>query len=140
MQLTKRTDISLRVLMHLATFADGLGTVRDMAARYNVPRNHVVKVVHRLSSLGYLRSVQGRGGGVTLALPAGDIVVGQVVRDMEATLDVIDCAKNDCPLTAGCLLKGALNRATQAFLDTLDGYTVADLVRNRDRIVALVGA
>ena len=140
MQLTKHTDIALRVLMHLATFPDSLGTARDIADRYNVSRNHVVKVVHRLAGLGYLRSVQGRGGGVTLALPPGDIVVGQVVRDVEATLDVIDCAKNDCPLTSGCLLKGALNQAMRAFLATLDDYTLADLVRNRDRIVALVGA
>ena len=140
MQLTKHTDISLRVLMHLATFPDRLGTAGDIAERYNASRDHVAKVVHRLSSLGYLKSVQGRGGGVTLALPPGDVVVGQVVRDMEATLDVIDCVKHDCPLTSGCLLKGALNRATRAFLATLDGYTLADLVRNRDRIVALVGA
>ena len=138
MQLTKHTDISLRVLMHLA-FADKLVTAREIAVRYNVSRNHVVKVVHRLSGFGYVQSVRGRGGGVVLAHAPDDIVVGQVVRDMEATLEVIDCAKNDCPLTGGCLLKGALNQATRAFLDALDRYTVADLIRNRDNIIRLVG-
>ena len=139
MQLTKHTDISLRVLMHLAAFPDELGTVRDIAERYKVSRNHLVKVVHRLVNLGYLKSVQGRGGGITLARPAGDIVVGRVVRDTEATLEVIDCAKTDCPLLPGCLLKRALNKATREFLKTLDRYTVADLVRNRRTIVRLVG-
>lgn len=139
MQLTKHTDISLRVLMHLAAFPDELGTVKDIASRYNVSRNHLVKVVHRLVNLGYLQSVQGRGGGIGLAQSARDIVVGRVVRDMEATLEVIDCAKANCPLLPGCLLKGALSKATRAFLGTLDKYTIADLVRNRRVIVRLVG-
>ena len=68
-----------------------------------------------------------------------DIVVGAIVRDMEATLDVIDCAGNQCPLTPVCLLKGALDQAAKAFIDTLDGYTIADLTQNRAHIVRLVG-
>ena len=139
MQLTKHTDISLRVLMHLAVFPDQLGTVRDIAERYNVSRHHLVKVVHRLSTLGYLASTQGRGGGIALARAPEDIVVGDVVREMEATLDAVDCAGSDCPLLPACLLKGALDEAMQAFLATLDGYTVADLTTNRSKIVRLVG-
>lgn len=139
MQLTKHTDISLRVMMHLAAFPDELGTVKDISARYNVSRNHLMKVVHRLSGLGYIDSTQGRGGGITLARAAADINVGEVVRDMEATLDVIDCAGSNCPLTPGCLLKRALNRATKSFMDTLDEYTIDDLVKNHSHIVRLVG-
>jgi len=125
--------------MHLATFPDELGTVKDIAERYNVSRNHLVKVVHRLSSLGYLDSIQGRGGGIALAMEAEDIVVGDVVRSMEATLDVIDCAAGNCPLLPQCLLKGALGEATSAFLETLDCYTIADLTKNRHDIIKLVG-
>lgn len=139
MQLTKYTDLSLRVVMHLAAFPGELGTVRDIAERYNVSRNHLMKVVHRLSGLGYIESVQGRGGGIALAMAPEDIAVGAIVRDMEATLDVIDCAANHCPLIPACLLKPALDRAGKAFIDTLDGYTIADLTRNRAHIVKLVG-
>jgi Rrf2 family nitric oxide-sensitive transcriptional repressor len=139
LQLTKHTDISLRALMHLAAFPDKLVTVKDIAERYNVSRNHLVKVVHRLSTLGYIVSVQGRGGGITLAVRPEHINVGDVVRHMEATLDVIDCVGSNCPLLPGCLLKRALNKATKAFLETLDDYTVADLTRNRAHIVKLVG-
>ena len=140
MHLTKHTDISLRVLMHLAAFPDELGTVKDISERYRVSRHHLVKVVHRLSGLGYLNTVQGRGGGISLALKPEEIQIGQVVRDMEASVEVIDCAGSNCPLTPGCLLKRALNRATDAFLDTLDEYSVADLVKNRGLIVRLVGS
>jgi len=98
-----------------------------------------MKVVHRLAGLGYIESTQGRGGGITLAMAPHDIIVGQVVRHTEATLEVIDCAANNCPLTPGCLLKRALNKATKAFIDTLDEYTIADLVKNRTHIMRVVG-
>ena len=139
MQLTKYTDLSLRVMMYLAVFPSELGTVKDIAQRHNVSRNHLMKVVHRLSGLGYIESIQGRGGGIALAMAPEDIVVGAIVRDMEATLDVIDCAASQCPLIPACLLKPALDRAGKAFIDTLDGYTIADLTRNRAQIVKLVG-
>ena len=63
MRLTKHTDIALRVMMHLAVERETHTTVRYVARRYNVSRNHLVKVVHELVNLGYLSSVQGRGGG-----------------------------------------------------------------------------
>ena len=136
MQLTKQTDISLRVLMHLAVFPDRLSTVREIATDYRVSQNHLVKVVHRLAGLGYIDSVKGRNGGIKLAKPDTEITVGQVIRDMEMTLEVIDCT--NCPLTIGCLLKRALNEATTAFVEVLDGYTIADLIVNKNRILAVV--
>ena len=125
--------------MHLATFPDELGTVKDIAERYKVSRNHLVKVVHRLSTLGYLTSVQGRSGGIQLAIAPEDIVVGDIVRHMEANLTAIDCTDGPCPLLPKCVLKGALGKAMNAFLETLDQYTVADLTKNRSAIIRLVG-
>ncbi len=138
MQLTKHTDISLRVLMHLAVEPEKLGTITDIAARHNMSRNHLMKVVHHLVGLGYLSSVRGRGGGISLAKPASEINVGDVVRATETTLDVVDCDAYACPLARKCILKDALNEATDAFLSVLDGYTVADLTRNRRQLLRLI--
>ena len=139
MQLTKHTDISLRVLMHLAVEPEELGTITNIAARHNMSRNHLMKVVHHLVGLGYLNSVRGRSGGISLAKPASDINVGDVVRATETTLNVVDCDAYACPLARKCILKEALNEATDAFLSVLDGYTVADLTRNRQQLLKLIG-
>ena len=138
MQLTRHTDISLRVLMHLTLFPGEICTVKEIAEKYDVSRNHLVKVVHRLSSLGYLKSSKGRGGGVTLAKKPEAITVGEIVRQMEATLDVIDCRGTNCPLNPACLLKHALAESTQLFLENLDTYTIADITKNRSQILKLV--
>src|SRR5579884_2947463 len=120
MRLTLYTDYALRVLMHVAIAEGALTTINDIAKTFNVSKQHLMKVVHQLGRKGYLDTVQGRGGGIRLRRPAGDIVVGQVVRDMEARLDFVAC---DC----ACELRDMFDDATEAFLAVLDRHTVADL-------------
>lgn len=129
MQLTHYTDYSLRVLIFLSLQEDEQRiTITDIARHFAVPRNHLVKVVHRLGQLDYIETIRGKNGGIRLALPADEICIGDVVRQMEATLDIVNCqSPSPCPIRSGCQLKSILNLAADAFLDVLDQYTVSDL-------------
>ena len=138
MQLTKHTDLSLRVLMYLAIHPEKKVTISEIALHYGASKNHLVKVVHRMVSLGYILSTQGRGGGLSLGIDIHEISIGEVMRNMESTLDVVDCQSDQCPLIPACRLKSALNKATQAFLDVLDNYTIADLVINKSHLLRLL--
>src|SRR3546814_4425565 len=64
-----------------------------------------------------------------LARPAERINVGEVVRHTEAGFDLVDCG--NCVIAPACGLTGALREALGAFMDVLDGYTVADLLSKR---------
>lgn len=139
MQLTRYTDYSLRVLLYLAATEPGVRvTVSDIAETYAIARNHLLKVVNRLGQLGYVETIRGKGGGILLARDSRDIGIGQVVRDMEARLQIIDCNEPPCPLAGACQLKGILDRAAEAFLNVLDQYTLADLSRRPDHLRQLL--
>ncbi|MEQ8289556.1 MAG: Rrf2 family transcriptional regulator [Gammaproteobacteria bacterium] len=138
MQLMRQSDYSLRVLIYLALNPDHIANISDIAATFNISRNHLVKVVHQLSKLGYILTLRGRGGGIKLAQAAKDISVGSVVRDTENSLDVINCKQPVCPILPACRLKGVLNEATETFLTTLDGYTIADLIQQKDKLNRLL--
>ena len=103
-------------------------TIREISDEYNLSHNHLMKVVPKLVELGYVKTHKGRSGGVTLVVPARDIVVGDLVRAIEFSQDIIDCEGSYCPLTPSCLLKGVLNEAAAAFTTTLDEFTISDLV------------
>ena len=136
MELSQFTDYSLRVLIAAAVAdPEELLSVRDIAAGYGISRNHLVKVVHRLGQLGYLRTVRGRGGGVALARPAESITVGDVVRQTES-MALVECLEDQgrCRIDGACGLKGAIHAALAAFMRILDSYTIADLVLNRCEI------
>ena len=127
MQLTRYTDYSLRVLLYLAVHADRLVTISEISDAYGISRNHLVKVVHELGGLGFVRTQRGKLGGMELARPAAEINVGDVVRHTEKTLTVVNCNTPLCPIRPACELRDILFDARDAFLAVLDQHTLRDL-------------
>lgn len=140
MRLSTHTDYSLRVLMYLSLQQDSAPvTVQKIAEDYGVSANHIAKVAQTLAQFDYVRSVRGRYGGLVLAQPAAKIGVGQVVRAVE-NLQLVECfgSGSSCPIEPVCRLKNILHTAQLAFLTTLDEYTVADLVAQREELEKLL--
>jgi Rrf2 family nitric oxide-sensitive transcriptional repressor len=131
MRLKSYTDYALRVLMHLAARPDRLASIGEIARTYRISHNHLMKVVQDLRTVGFLDAVRGRSGGIRLARPATEIRVGDVVRHTEGTFDLVDC--ESCVIARACSLTGALHEARRAFMAVLDGYSLADLVADRER-------
>jgi Rrf2 family transcriptional regulator, nitric oxide-sensitive transcriptional repressor len=134
-KLTQHTDYAIRVLMFtsgrwLRDGPEALSSIREIADAFQISENHLMKVVHRLAQEGLLHTQRGRGGGLRLARDPAQTTVGQVVRAIEDDMTIVECfgPASTCPLTAGCLLAGALDRARSAFLAELDGVTLAQLV------------
>jgi Rrf2 family transcriptional regulator, nitric oxide-sensitive transcriptional repressor len=133
MQLTRYTDYALRVLMYLAHEPDHLAKIGDISMSYGISKNHLMKVVLGLSRLGYVSTVRGKGGGLKLARPAASINLGEVVRQTEETLHLVECLergyKGGCLLNPGCRLKSVIQEAQSQFFDYLGRYTIADMLR-----------
>lgn len=133
MQLTQFTDYSLRTLMYLAERPDKLCTIGEVAEWYGVSKPHLVKVAHNLVKLGYIKSIQGKGGGISLNKPASDINIGQIVRDTEQNFHIVECfdkENNSCKIINNCKLKHVLHDATQSFLEILDRHTLESVFSN----------
>lgn len=129
MQLTRHTDYALRVLIFLALIhEEERVTMSRIEQHFDIPRNHLIKIVQHLARVGYVDTLRGRSGGLRLARDAAAIKIGDVVRDMETSMQSIDCEHPVCPLRGGCRLKGMLNEAVRAFVDTLNRYTLAEVV------------
>jgi Rrf2 family transcriptional regulator, nitric oxide-sensitive transcriptional repressor len=140
MRLTLNTDYSLRVLIHVGLCGDKLTRINDIAQSFGISKAHLMKVVNDLSQNGYLDTVRGRNGGIRLMREPRHINIGQVVRDTENQLGVIGCLERRgyCPIERACVLRSALQDATQAFLAVLDAYTLADLIRPQRALSSLL--
>jgi Rrf2 family nitric oxide-sensitive transcriptional repressor len=132
MQLTRFTDLGLRVLMYLTHERTEVPvTNAEIASQFQVPHNHVIKVVHKLGKLGWVETQRGRGGGLRLAVPAHSLRLGDVLLGLEPTQSLVDCETPPCVLRQRCSVKGALDQALAAFYATLNEYTLAELNRSR---------
>lgn len=141
MRLTTFSDYTLRVLMYLALEPERLATIPEIAAAYGISENHLMKVVHQLARSGVIESLRGKGGGIRLARPAEDVRLGAVVRASEGDAPIVECMdpeKNTCCITPACQLNSILIRAFNALFDTLDEYTLADLMGKKQAIIRLL--
>lgn len=134
MQLTTFTDYGLRSLMFLAANQDRMCSVREIADHYGVSYHHLVKVVHHLASLGYVQSAKGKGGGIWLAHDPAELRLGELIQALEPHMDLVECFNretNTCHIVSTCRLKHYLFEAKQAFVTSLNNYTLADTIKNK---------
>ena len=141
MRLTIHTDYALRVMIYLALAPDRLATIREISERYDISRNHLMKIVRELGLTGYVETVRGKRGGIRLGRAPETIRVGDIVRDMEDNMNIVECFNPDapaCQILPACVLKGAMVEALDAFMAVLDRYTLADLIKPDRDLAQLV--
>jgi Rrf2 family nitric oxide-sensitive transcriptional repressor len=129
MRLLISTDLALRVLMRLSAAPDEHVSSDVLARELAVSRNHLHKIIQYLNEAGLVRTIRGARGGVMLARPAGEIRVGDVVRQHEQDQPLVECFRPDggaCTLLPRCRLRGMLTAAKDAFYEHLDQFTLAD--------------
>ncbi|EQB00881.1 Rrf2 family transcriptional regulator [Sphingobium sp. HDIP04] len=128
-RLTRYTDYSLRVLIHLALHDERLCSIGEISRTYDLSHNHLMKVVNALAHEGFIETVRGRAGGMRLARSADLITVGEVVRKTEEGFQLADCS--GCTLAPACGLTGVLAKGMQAMMTVFDSFTIADLLSDR---------
>ena len=128
-------------LIYVGAKGGELSTIAEIAESFGVSKTHLMKVVNKLGQQGYIDTVRGKGGGIRLRLPPAEIRVGTVVRETEEDLAVMGCLseRGFCRIEGCCVLRRALHQATVAFLRTLDGYTLADLLAPGVTLVRSLG-
>jgi len=137
MQLTLHADYAFRVLIYLASHPDNsVISTEEISRSYGISRHHLARVVQTLSEHGYVKLTPGRSGGISLAREAHLVGLGDVLRHVEPNLRIVECfdvKTNTCPIINVCDLKSVLGEALNAFVTTLDQYTLEDLLRGRRR-------
>jgi Rrf2 family nitric oxide-sensitive transcriptional repressor len=111
MRLTRFSDIGLRVLIYLERAGERTQpvTVAEIGRQFDIPLNHLVKVVGQLAKLGWVQATRGRNGGLRLAADPATLTIGQVLRKLEGEDDeLVDCEGTDCALKLDCQLRGML--------------------------------
>jgi Rrf2 family transcriptional regulator, nitric oxide-sensitive transcriptional repressor len=133
LKLTAYTNYALRTLMFCALHPGQLVRMEDVSDAYGISRAHLLKAARQLGQLGYLKNVRGRSGGVRLGRAPEEIVIGEVVRQTEGDLELVECFNpetNTCPLIGACKLSILFRAGLGAFFAELDKVTLADMVTN----------
>ena len=139
MKLTRYTNYAIRMLMYCDS-KNGLSTISEIANFYNLSEKFLGKILISLTKHGYIETVRGRNGGITLSKPATQIFIGDLVRTMEEKFELAECFQDEtsCPLIQSCTLNKALSKALNSFFSVLNEYTLADLTMKNNAIYYLL--
>ncbi len=139
MQLTLYTDYSFRVLLYLSVNRDRLCTIAEISERCAATQNHLVKVVHNLGREGYIQTMRGRTGGIKLKKDPEEINLTDIIRCTEVNLNIAECLRENstCHITEVCKIKHIFEEAQIQFIQTLDRYTVADLLKDKKQLTEI---
>ncbi len=137
MNLSKKAEYALRATIHLGIAKEiGLTTVSaiDLAEANRLPVKFVERILGELKEQGLVEAKRGKSGGYSLAKPADQIGIGEIVRFMDGRLAPICCASENayqrctCPDEDHCGLRMLMIDVRNAIANILDRYTIANVV------------
>jgi Rrf2 family protein len=132
MRLTKSTSHAIRILIDCARAGDGLMKVAELSERLEITQQNVFKIVNLLARAGLIEAMRGRNGGVRLARPADQLRISDVVRATEVTRIAIEEGSPSGTRRRGHGVNRVLDDAFEAFIEVLDRYTIADMLKGQE--------
>lgn len=103
MQFNQATDYAFRVIMHLASLPqDEIAKSQVIAEQQNIPVGFLQKIMRALTQGEIVKSYRGIDGGFSLAKPAAEISLLDVITIMEGPVDLQRCLRETSACSKGC--------------------------------------
>lgn len=117
MQITRQADYAIRAVMYLAQLGpDEKASTSQIAKEKDIPLSFLAKIIAQLSVAGLLQTMRGARGGVTLARPAQEINLLEVVEAIDGPILINECVNDSYQCSQhGCPMRG-IWQETQADL------------------------
>lgn len=139
MRLSLHTDYALRTLMYLSGIKQR-ATTGQIAEFFGISKDHLAKVVQRLTRLGWVRTVRGIGGGLELAVQPESLSVGEVIEKLEGSTQLLQCVTSSaqiCVIQSSCRLRHVLAEAERIQMEYLRSIALSDIAKPGVQLVNL---
>jgi Rrf2 family transcriptional regulator, cysteine metabolism repressor len=135
MRLSTRARYGTRALLDLAvnTKTNSTATLKEIAQRQDISLTYLEHLVGPLIDAGLIRSIRGSKGGITLAKPAREITLKDIVGVLEGPTAPVECLEHAdaCPRSGACVTREVWDEVGQAIDKVLESKTLEDLVERQ---------
>jgi FeS assembly SUF system regulator len=131
-RLTRLTDYGIMLLTIIARERNGATrSARELAARSRLPQPTVSKLLKALAHGGLLETRRGVRGGFTLAKPAEQVTVADIIAALEGPIGITECTAHpgQCGVEPLCPVRTNWRKINRAVLDALRGISLAEMAR-----------
>jgi Rrf2 family iron-sulfur cluster assembly transcriptional regulator len=131
MVLTKAGDYGIFGVIYLARQPKGkIVSLSEVSKGEDIPEKFLAKIFQHLSRSGLIRSHRGAKGGFSLARPAAEITVKELLEAIQGPICFSKCLSrlDECERQNVCKLRDVLRKAQDHTEKLLTQRTLADLV------------
>ena len=148
MKLTANEEYGVRCLVRLAYagYSGGSLTIPEISLAEGVSPAYAAKILRVLRKGGFVKAARGKEGGYTLARPAAEIAIGDVIDALGGRLFESNFCDSHagqaaiCTRSVDCSVR-SLWRAVQVAVDrVLSTTTLNDLLQNEEEMNSWVRA
>ena len=132
MKLTRGGEYGIRGVLYLAQQEDGkVSMLSAIAKTQDVPPRFLAKIFQALAKAGVVKSHRGAKGGFSLARPASDITVRDVIEAVEGPvlLNVCLAAPGECARDTICPMHSIWSEAQDKMMAVLAKSNFAELAK-----------
>ncbi len=140
MKLSTKGRYGLRAVLDLAVHTDEEAVaLSQIAERQGISMNYLEQLIAKLKKAGIVNSTRGAQGGYTLAAPAEEISVGDILRALEGDLNPVECsivgnADSVCSNADSCVTKYVWKRISDSINEAVDGIKLSELVAESKKV------
>jgi Rrf2 family protein len=130
MRLSTKGRYGLRALLDLAVNSEGSHvSLYNIADRQKISVNYLEQVFSTLRKSGIVRSIKGAQGGYMLDVNPASIKVGDILRNLEGSLSVVDDEpEENIGSMERCIRAKVWNRLNESINNVIDSITLQDLI------------
>jgi len=133
MRITRGTDYGIQGILYLAMRPyEQVSLLHNIAQSQNIPESYLAKIFQDLAKAGLVRAHRGAKGGFSLARPASEITLRQVIEALQGPISLNRCLdiREGCQYSEACPVEKVLRKAQAQLVATLDAATLEVLVRS----------
>lgn len=133
-KLSTKGRYGLRAMIDLALHCQKGQTVAlsEIAERQNLSLSYLEQLIASLRKAGIVNSIRGAQGGYVLARPVEEISIGDILRALEGSLNIVNCGQlqeeNRCNDSDFCVTKYVWQRISNSINDTVNSMALSELV------------
>ena len=129
--ISRQSDYAARLVLHLACLEPGTRvSIPEISKTRLLPAPFTRRLVGSLVKAGILQTLRGTGGGISLARPASEISLLDILDAVEGGVVLNACLEGGkpCIFGGGCLVQRAWGNATDLLQRHLATVTFDTLV------------
>jgi Rrf2 family protein len=139
MKLTSHEEYGFRCLVKIGSVRGSL-TIPEISESEGISQAYVAKLLRILRREGFIKSARGKVGGYSLARPAKEIVVGEVLAALGGKMFESDFCESHsgtshvCAHSTDCSIRTLWRRLQVAVDEVLQKTTLQDLLRSETQM------